>query len=169
MEKTLIVTLILNEEAADYFTELRDQHFPVAINYLKAHLTLFHKLPDHDDVYETLLSLSSQQSKFQMEVAAVRSIGNGVAFKVESERLLELHKTLQGKFKTMLIPQDQQKLWPHITIQNKVAPAEANALLGSLQETFKPFQITASGFAVWTYLEGPWALKENYFFNEKIV
>jgi hypothetical protein len=54
MEKTLIVTLLLNEEADEYFTNLRNQHFPAAINYLRAHLTLFHKLPDEDYVYQTI-------------------------------------------------------------------------------------------------------------------
>ena len=166
MEETLIVTLILNEEAAEYFTDLRNQHFPAAINYLKAHLTLFHKLPDDPFVYETVQEIGKQQRPFPMEVAAVRSIGNGTAFKIESETLLQLHKSLQGKFKSILILQDQQRLWPHITIQNKVSPAEVNALVNSLHESFTPFQITARGFAVWTYLNGPWALKETYLFEE---
>jgi 2'-5' RNA ligase len=169
MEKTLIITLILSEEADEYFTNLRNLHFPPGINYLRAHLTLFHKLPDEDFVFKTLENLSCKQSKFKMEVAAVRSIGNGVAFKIESDTLLLLHKSLQGNFKTMLIPQDQQRLWPHITIQNKVAAAEANALALTLNATFEPFIITAKGLAVWEYLNGRWALKDKYLFTEKAL
>lgn len=169
MEKTLIITINLNEEAEEYFTNLRNEHFPSAINYLKAHLTFFHKLPDDDHVFETLKILSRKQSQFQMEVTAVRSIGNGVAFKIESETLLLLHKSLQGKFKSLLIPQDQQRLWPHITIQNKVAAADANALALSLNATFKPFEVTAKGFTVWEYLNGPWAFKEMHLFAKKAL
>lgn len=168
IQETLIVTLTLNEEAGEYFTNLRNQHFPAAINYLKAHLTLFHKLPDDDFVSQALERFSREHSPFNMEVAAVRSIGNGVAFKIESATLLQLHRQLQGIFKSMLIPQDQQRLWPHITIQNKVPPAEATALAHSLNNSFTPFDITATGFAVWTYLNGPWALKANYLFHKKV-
>jgi 2'-5' RNA ligase len=164
MEKTLIVTLLLNEEADEYFTNLRNQHFPAAINYLRAHLTLFHKLPDEDYVYETIENLSCKQARFLMEVAAVRSIGNGVAFKMESPTLMALHASLQSEFKLLLIPQDQQRLWPHITIQNKVPPAQANALALTMNESFKPFYVTAEGFAVWAYLDGPWSLRQKYLF-----
>lgn len=45
-----------------------------------------------------------------MDVAEVRSIGNGVAFKIQSDTLMQLHADLQAKFKPFLIPQDQQRL-----------------------------------------------------------
>ena len=44
----LILTLTLDEATQAYFNDLRRQHFPPNINYLAAHLTLFHHLPGAD-------------------------------------------------------------------------------------------------------------------------
>ncbi|WP_460504174.1 2'-5' RNA ligase family protein, partial [Hymenobacter agri] len=41
----LILTLALDAASQAYFNDLRTQHFPPKINYLAAHLTLFHHLP----------------------------------------------------------------------------------------------------------------------------
>ncbi|WP_204248378.1 hypothetical protein [Hymenobacter sp. PAMC 26628] len=41
----LILTLALDTDSQAYFDELRRQHFPAKINYLAAHVTLFHHLP----------------------------------------------------------------------------------------------------------------------------
>ena len=41
----LILTLALDADSQAHFDALRKQHFPPAINYLAAHLTLFHHLP----------------------------------------------------------------------------------------------------------------------------
>ncbi len=165
MTKTLIITLQINNDAAEYFTNLRTQHFPAEINHLSAHLTLFHKLPDEDQVFERLQALCCKQNPFEMMVAEIRSIGNGVAFKVESAVLSELHARMQESFKPYLIPQDQQRLWPHITIQNKVSAEVANSLLNSLKQEFSPFTIEAQGLAVWEYLGGPWSLLKTYDFS----
>lgn len=165
MSRTLILTLLINKEAEEYFTNLRKLHFPSKINYLDAHLTLFHNLPQHQPVYETLDLMCAQQQSFLMEVSAVRSIGNGVAFKIESEVLQQIHADLQHSLKEFLIPQDKQKLWPHITIQNKVPAEQAKALATSLSDEFEPFKITAEGFVLWAYLDGPWKRHTHYSFK----
>jgi len=41
----LILTLTLDEASQAFFDEQRRQYFPPKINYLSAHLTLFHALP----------------------------------------------------------------------------------------------------------------------------
>ena len=167
MSKTLILTLIINKEADEYFTALRNLHFPQHLNYLRAHLTLFHNLPEDKEVYESVKAFCGNQQGFTMEVSEVRSIGNGVAFKIQSDTLMAIHAKLQGRFKPLLIPQDQQRLWPHITIQNKVSAALANSLTTQLKEDFVPFTIEAEGIAVWEYLSGPWSLLHNYPFQKK--
>lgn len=165
MKNTLILTLVINSDAQEYFTSLRTLHFPAKINYLEAHLTLFHNLPQEQSVYDTLESLSAEQLSFEMEVSSLRSIGNGVAFKIESPDLQKIHASLQNSFKAHLIPQDKQKLWPHITIQNKVPPEQAMELASRLNQTFEPTTILAEGFALWEYLNGPWKLYKTYYFK----
>lgn len=166
MSKTLILTLIINKEADEYFTKLRNQHFPANINHLRAHLTLFHNLPEDEQVYKSITTYCDNYPKFKMEVVEIRSIGNGVAFKIQSDILMGLYADLQTRFRPFLIPQDQQRLWPHITIQNKVPAALANHLAAELKVGFKPFTIEAEGIAVWEYLNGPWALLHNHHFQE---
>jgi hypothetical protein len=41
----LILTLRMDERSQERFDRLRETHFPPERNYLRAHLTLFHKLP----------------------------------------------------------------------------------------------------------------------------
>ena len=43
-----------------------------------------------------------------------------------------------------------------MTVQNKVPPDRARALLAELQAGFAPYDVTATGLALWRYLGGPW-------------
>lgn len=160
----LILTLALNEEAETFFNKLRQQHFPAARNFLQAHLTLFHNLPHNPELFETLIALCRQQPFFTLQAAAVVSIGCGVAYKIESEVLQQVHKRLQQQWQPWLIPQDKQTLWPHITVQNKVAPQTAKTVLQELQNGFTPFAVRGVGLRLWKYLGGPWELHETFSF-----
>lgn len=165
MENSLILTVLLDKNSQEYFDILRSKHFPKEINYLNAHLTLFHKLTASHNVLETIESFSANQKVFQMNVISVSSIGNGVAFKIESPELQAIHAALQTAFVDFLIPQDKQKLWPHITIQNKVPPAVAKALKEKIEKDFRPFPVIAEGLVLWEYLNGPWKLYKIFYFN----
>ena len=44
----------------------------------------------------------------------------------------------------------------HVTIQNKVAPNEAKALLVELEAVFVPHPLDIAGLAIWRYVGGPW-------------
>lgn len=154
----LIVTLALDAAAQTYFNALRRQHFPPAINYLAAHLTLFHHLPgsDPDAVAARLRELCSRQRPLPLHVTGLRSLGRGVAFTLQNEELRDLHRRLQTAFTGQLTPQDQQSLLPHVTIQNKVEPAVARQLLTELQADFAPFGAVGTGLHLWAYRQGPW-------------
>ena len=67
----LIVTLKLDDAAQTYFNALRRQHFPPAINYLGAHLTLFHHLPgaEVDAVCEELRTCTLAQGELPLRDA----------------------------------------------------------------------------------------------------
>lgn len=154
----LILTLTLDEATQTYFNGLRQQHFPPKINYLAAHLTLFHHLPGADlaGISETLRQLSQPLEPLPLQVTGLRSLGRGVAFTLENEQLRALHRQLQAAFAPHLTPQDQQKLQPHVTIQNKVDPAVARQLLAEMLAGFAPFGAVGTGLRLWAYRGGPW-------------
>lgn len=163
----LILTVILNEEAFLFFNERRKTYFPPAINYLSAHLTLFHHLPPTEAKIQTdLQQWAKETSPLPLNVSAVVSIGKGVAYKIESEALVGLHKTAQRAWLPWLTPQDRQKLWPHVTVQNKVSPPAAKETLAVLQSGFAPFAAQALGFSLWFYEGGPWRLFQEYRFGK---
>lgn len=154
----LILTLTLDATSQAYFNDMRERHFPPKINYLAAHLTLFHHLPGPEAaaVSEQLRRFSHAQKPLPLRVAGLRSLGRGVAFTLENDELRALHRRLQTAFAPHLTPQDQQKLQPHVTIQNKVDPAAARQLLAELQATFEPFEAVGTGLHLWAYRNGPW-------------
>jgi len=107
----------------------------------------------------------SNRPVIHMEIAAIKSMGTGVAFEVRSAELMQLHKTLQQKFSPWLITQDRKKLWPHITVQNKVTAFKASQTLALLQKNFEPSPVQGVGIATWLYKDGPWEKLEIYQFD----
>lgn len=166
----LIVTLQLDEGSFHFFDALRRKHFPPALNFLAAHLTLFHRLPASEPSIQTdLQQWSREQPPLLLQVADVRSIGKGVAYKLESATLLQLHRQMQQRWQAWLTPQDRQKLWPHVTVQNKVSPTEAKETVQQLQATFQPFVAKGLGFSLWSYEDGPWRFLKDYPFQRSLL
>lgn len=154
--KPLVATLAITPSAQSYFNQLRRQHFPAHMNYLNAHLTLFHALPDEPWVVEDFKKLSEEQQPFEVTAQAIISLGGGTAFKIISPELPLMHQKLQKKWFEFLTNQDRQKRNFHITIQNKVASEEAKKLQADLAQNFKPFSFTVHGIQLWRYHDGPW-------------
>ena len=162
LQPPLILTVSIDEQSFEYFNALRQQYFPPKLNYLSAHLTLFHALPNDAAIIDTVKITAQTQAAFPLLITTPVSIGRGVAFKIESEELLKLNKQLQQTWQPILTPQDKQKLWPHITVQNKVTPHEATMLLAELKQDFTPFTAVATGLQLWEYLDGPWKLLDAF-------
>lgn len=161
----LVLTLQLNKEAFLFFEQLRRQHFPAERNFLQAHLTLFHHLPAREEKIKTVLEHTcTAQPPIALTVAEVVNIGRGVAYKIVSNELQRLHAHLQQQWRQWLIPQDRQKLWPHVTVQNKVAPDAAKMLHRQLSGTFQPFTAWGTSLALWYYKGGPWELAQVFAF-----
>ena len=162
----LILTLLIDTETQVFFNNLRKQYFPAERNYLDAHLTLFHNLPGSEQaIIESINTVCNNYNVFDMQVSKIVSIGNGVAYKIESPELKQLHKYLQQQFTQWLIPQDKQTLWPHITIQNKTDALIANQLINELNSGFIPFKVNALGFSLWEYKGGPWEFISEFRFK----
>ncbi|MBS7565257.1 2'-5' RNA ligase family protein [Mucilaginibacter sp. Bleaf8] len=162
----LILTLVLDKESQSFFNALRKQYFPPERNYLDAHLTLFHHLPAHEQqIINDIKECGKQTAPLALQVTDVVSIGNGVAYKLENMPLMTRHKRLQQQWQQWLIPQDRQKLWPHITIQNKVSPDQAKSLQAQIKQEFVPFVAQGFGLSLWAYKGGPWEFVKYFEFT----
>lgn len=157
--RPIIITLQLDERSDAFFNAQRERYFPPAINFIPAHLTLFHNLPgpEFENVIRKTAKVAGTRPGFAMDVTELMKLGRGVAYKIASPELIELRAALAAEFDPWLIKQDRQKFRPHITVQNKVAPHEANALFDHLQSEFEPFKVQATGLQLWFYDGGPWS------------
>jgi len=163
--KPLIATLAIVPSAQNYFDQLRKEHFPPKINYIDAHLTLFHALPDKSWIIEDLHKLSTEQQQFDAVAQSIMSLGNGTAFKIISPELPLLYQKLQKSWFDHLSNQDRQKRNFHITIQNKVESETAKKLQADLAKRFCPFSFTILGIQLWRYHYGPWEYLTTFDFN----
>jgi len=166
MTKPLIVTLQLDKETAQYFNELRKQYFPAHINYLDAHLTMFHALPANETVVQHTIGSLCRRRPMELIISGLKNIGNGVAYSVVSEELLAMHAIMQKSFEAFLIGKDKQEFWPHITIQNKVTAFKARSLFEELSAGFSPFPVKATGISIFVYEGGPWSHLQDFPFVE---
>lgn len=152
----LIITVSMDHASLAHFTQLRNTHFPAWCNYLDAHITLFHRLPPGIPLVEETVARLSRRMPFSLGISGIKNMGNGVAFAIDSEEIRELHAAMQRVLYAYLTAQDRKKIWPHITIQNKVTAWKAQQLAEYLSKDFKPFSIGATGLSLWKYNNGPW-------------
>jgi len=164
MNEPLILTLALDQVSSAFFNARRQQFFPPSINYLNAHLTLFHHLPQGQPEITMLLD-SMQHPIIKLEVTEVVSIGKGVVYKLESSELRALHNLLGNKWQQWLTPQDKHSLWPHVTVQNKVTAQVAKQTLEELKNSFTPFVAYGLGLNLYVYKGGPWQFQKFYSFG----
>lgn len=158
-DSPLIVTARLGPADQRHFDALRAAHFPPERNYLSAHLTLFHHLPPaRADELLRLLKILATQPVPVAQLSDVYSLGRGVAYRVESPGLLAQREQVAEWFAPDLIAQDRGRPRLHITVQNKVEPAAARALLAELRADFVPRPLILAGFSVHLYRGGPWEL-----------
>lgn len=155
--RPLILTLRLDAASRARFDALRRAHFPPARNHLSAHVTLFHALPaDHAGTLHADVADAARRPPFDVEVAGLRSLGRGVAYVLRSPALDALRAALAARWAPWLTRQDAQRFSAHVTVQNKVEPAVARALLDQLTAGFRPGTARAEGLDLWRYDGGPW-------------
>ena len=133
---------------------------------LRAHLTLFHHLPPSCE--GELLGRLREETRAPSPPAIIdglMSLGYGVAYRVRSDALEEARGNLAEAFAALLIPQDQARWRPHVTIQNKAKTTIAKALLTTLEAEFQPRPLIIAGLAAWHYRGGPWSPIAAYRFG----
>lgn len=92
-------------------------------------------------------------------------LGGGVAFRVVSLELDRIRGQLAEDFHGLLSAQDSGGWRPHITIQDKVSPRRARALIAALEREFRSRPLTVSGLGLHRYLGGPWERLAAYSFR----
>jgi len=162
----IIVTALFGAAEAAWFDALRRQHFPPARNQLAAHLTMFHHLPPSlaVELKGRLASETRGVSAPKARIAGLYSLGEGVAYRIDSDDLVALRARLADHFTGLLTPQDQAGWRPHVTVQNKVRPDVARALLRALAVDFTPRPVAIAGLAAWWYRGGPWEPLSRHMF-----
>lgn len=155
---SFVLTLRLDDATFAFFDDLRRRHFPAERNFLPAHLTLFHRLPEDGvaDVAAVLAAAASATAAFPLPFTAPRSLGRGVACDVHSPELLRLRRRLADAFEPWLTPQDAQGYRPHVTVQNKATAEAARQLHAELTAAWQPRTGRGEGLLLWRYAGGPW-------------
>ena len=82
-----------------------------------------------------------------------------------SDDLDAIRADLAEAFRGSLTAQDAGGWRPHVTIQNKVAPKVARALLEQLDAGFAPRPLAIKGIGLHRYLGGPWERIAAYNFR----
>lgn len=143
---------------AAWATALRRTHFPPDRNFLDAHISLFHHLPPSLEAeLQTRLRVAVDRSAPSATIDRLINLGRGVALHVHAPELLSIRADLADAFRGLMTPQDQAKPRLHITIQNKVSPEQARALIDAMTPDFRPRPLAIAGLAVWHYRGGPWS------------
>jgi hypothetical protein len=162
----IIVSALLGDADFAWLDGQRRSHFPPELNRLPAHLTLFHHLPPSiERELAHRLAEEARAAPPPANIAGLMSLGRGVAYRIESPGLAAIRARLADAFAPLLTPQDAAGWRPHITIQNKVAPATARALLAQLQPGFRTRPLAITGLAAWWYRSGSWEPIGRYRFR----
>ena len=153
-----VLTLEMDGEAFAEFDRLRRTHYPPERNHVPAHITLFHHLPAERrrDIKMLLGAETARQRPIDVAVGEPKAIGGGVAYFLESARLAALRDRLAREWRPWLVEQDAGRFRPHVTIQNKVPPVEAERLARRLRAERPPRTIRGVGLHLWRYRGGPW-------------
>jgi 2'-5' RNA ligase len=162
----LIVTALFGRQDQAWFDALRREHFPPERLVVGAHLTLFHHLPP--SVADELKHRLSEETRGirapRARITGLMSLGRGVAYRIEAPELSAIRERLVDAFAGMLMPQDAGRWRPHVTVQNKVSPVLAGAVLKALSRDFVPREAEVAGLASWHYRGGPWETHSRHMF-----
>lgn len=166
----LILTLKLEPTAFEMLDALRRAHFPPERNFIPAHITLFHALPGgrHDAIASAARDICRATPAPWLSLPAPRFLGRGVAIEVSAPELLRLRARLAAEWAPWLGAQDRQGYRPHVTIQNKVAPAQARQLYNDLAARWAPLEARGVALLLWHYLGGPWQLAGEFPFAGEV-
>ena len=167
MAGALIVAAELARPDFAWLDALRRRHYPPDRNRVEAHLTLFRTLPPsaEDEARRSLDRAAASQRPPEAQIAGVMDLDSGVALRIVSPELERVRDELAAEFRGLLTSQDVGRWTPHVTIQNKVEPRVARALMRELRASFEPRAIAITGLKLVRYSEMGWAPVDAFRFR----
>ena len=156
MAGALIVTAEIGSDFG-WLDDLRQRNFPPERNRLPAHLTMFHAIPPSaEQELRRILQGFATFPPPRAWIAGLMNLGGGVAFRIASEELDAIRAEIAERLHGLLTAQDSAGWSAHVTIQNKVLPRDARALMMTIGDRYdrKPLDLPALGLH--RYLGGPW-------------
>jgi len=166
MSGPLIVTAELAPADFAWLDALRRRHYPPERNQVPAHLTMFQSLPPSSEAeIRHELGRHAATPAPRATIAGLMNLGSGVAYRITSDDLEAIRRALADHCHGLLSAQDMGWL-PHVTVQNKVRPSAARALLGELELKFRPRPLSIRALALHRYLGGPWEALARYPFRD---
>jgi hypothetical protein len=166
MTGALIITAEFAAADFAWVEGLRRAHYPPERNQVPVHLTLFHALPPSAaEEAKRQLAIHAAGPAPRAMVAGLMDLGGGVAFRIVSDQLDDIRAEIAGHFHGSLGAQDAAGWRPHVTIQNKVPPKQARALLAQLERGFRARPLGIAGLALHRYRNGPWDTLARYPFR----
>lgn len=166
MAGALIVTAQIGPQDLAWLDQLRRTHYPPERNQVPAHLTIFHALPPSSEgEVRSKLARIAAEPRPRASIEGLMDLGGGVALRVISADLDRIRQQLANTFHGLLSAQDEGGWRPHITIQNKVSPKTARALIAELQRAFVPRPLAIRGLGFHRFLSGPWETIATYSFR----
>lgn len=166
MSGPLIVTADFSAPDYAWLEGLRRANYPAEQNRVPVHLTMFQGLPPSalEDVRHQL-ALHSAGSPPRATVAGLMNLTGGVAFRIVADDLEAIRESIADHFHGLLCAPDAAGWRPHVTIQNKVPPKQARALIAELERDFRPRPLGIAGLSVHRYRGGPWETVATYSFR----
>ena len=166
MAGPLIVTADFAPDDFAWLEGLRRAHYPVELNRVPVHLTMFQGLPPSavEEVCRQL-AIHSAEPPPRAILAGLMNLGSGVAFRVVSDDLESIREAIAEHFHGLLCAPDAAGWRPHITVQNKVPAKQVKALLDQLAHDFRPGPLGIAGLSVHRYRGGPWETLASYKFR----
>ena len=163
----IIMTAVMGDQDFAWANRLRQAHFPPERNHLHAHVTLFHHLPPfaRPEIQQRLRDVTARCAPPEAWLSDVMHLGRGVAYRIDSPALSAMRDELAEAFTGLLTPQDQARPRLHVTVQNKVSPAQSKALHRQLSEEFEPRPFVIKGLGLHYYRGGPWEDIRNFPFR----
>ena len=154
----LLVTAELPRDVFAWAEGLRRKHFPPERNKVRAHVTLFHALPPsvYDEVRRMLAELAGEPPP-PARITGVMRLAGGTAFHIVSPALDALHAEMVERLHGVLGVPDRARRKLHVTVQNKVAAAEARTLQVELAGAWRPETFAFAGLSLHRFRDGRWA------------
>lgn len=175
--RVYILTLSTTPSLSDPLTKLRQKYFPPAINYLEAHLTLFHALPHEqiDIIITDISKLASETAPMRIATGEPKRLKRGVWISVAETQgandIRTLRDRLRESWHEFLSLQDRQPGWhagkpawtPHWTVMNKMDDPAVKQAFKEITSNLQGAVGNGLGLTMWEYLEnGRWDLKQKF-------